>query len=117
MFIAEAPGDNRDFNVRVALDNAHFVARISMFPDRHSNRDTLLATRAVRSINIASGATKTVLNQLVIGSHVHVHMGIGKRANRLAVIQVTAGLGSGSKKVEFYLIVHASLTVDSIYLV
>ena len=74
--------------------------------DRDPHRYALLALRAVRPVDIPPRAPKAVPDQLVIGIHVHVHMGIGESADRFPVLQITAGLGSGSKKVEFCLVVH-----------
>ena len=117
MLVAVASRHDADADIRITFDYALFVSRKAVLANRNPDRDALLAVRAVRPVNIASGTAKTVLNQLVIGVHVHVHMGIRKRANRFAVIQVAARLGRGSKEIEFYLIVHEPEPFDSIYLV
>ena len=79
-----------------------------MLFDKYAHRNTFLAVRAVRSVNVSTGATKSMLDQLVVGLHVHVHMWIGKCANRLPVVQITAWLRGGCKEIEFYLIVHGA---------
>ena len=53
-----------------------------------------------------------MLDQLVVGFHIHVHMGVRKGADRLPAFKITTGLRGGSEKVQFGVIVHRySMTV------
>ena len=78
-----------------------------MFSYRYPNRDTFLATRAVWSVDITPGTTKTVLNQLVIGFHIHIHMGIGEGTHGFTIVQVATGLRGRGEEINFYLIIHS----------
>ena len=93
--------------VCIAFDGALLVTRITMPADRDAHRDAFAALGAMRAVNITAGTPKTVLNQVVIGAHVHIHVWIGKRADGLAVVEITARFRRRGEKVEFDLIVHA----------
>jgi hypothetical protein len=57
-----------------------------------------MATGAMGAIDVTTRSSESMLNQVIVGLHIHIDMRVGKSANGVPVIQVAARLGYRCEK-------------------
>ena len=75
-----------------------------------------MATGAMRAIDVTAGSSETMLNQLIVGLHIHIDMRIRKSAYGVPVIQVATRLSYRCEKYQFSMIVHYQMTISLEYI-